>query len=594
MAAPPGFDPSATVLPDPGASTAPMHIMRGGARGGVMFSAEEEEILSQYGLAAGGIIADKIDAPTKAAFLTQIKSGACGKGTGDLVILQKDCWAVVKVIRALIQSSMRGGQRGGKRDGQRGGGFLDTLRGLVGSKKVAPMPMAAATSGANNTTPLWKTQRTLNFKDEVQKLIPKLRAELTSASPKTVLDRYTAQIDTLSNTNLYKAEKDASVFNGATLVLMNEMKKQRKMDVFRLLRDFGLDMVQKRKQYTSRLLGGNAENWSAENAVLADLEAEAHIGELTNSNLIELDPEVVALAEAGEDEEENSDDNSRMNTGARNNSGRGGGAAEGATAGVPAVVPATPPAAPVGAGTGLGIVPPAGRNRANSGASSPEATPTLRSAGASPLGRSAARTPAVTRPAAAVVAGENARITAARTVRNTAQRELTAAGYTPHKIRPVWLRENVSERSLPIHYNVKEGKWRGNAKEGLTFYSVYGENPENVVARYRNIKTKRNNLAAKSKALKNAEETVRQEKLAAAQATLATQKAATVERKAALKEAERIEREARKNVRSTQTLGERVKSFFGRGGSRKSRRTSCRKSCRKSRVNRKTRRAERK
>ena len=138
MAAPPGFDATATVLP-PGPE-ARIEVQRGGARGGVMYSAEDEELLSQYGLAAGGVIADKIDEPTKAAFLTQIKSGACGKGTGDLVILQKDCWAVVKVIRALIQTSMRGGQRGG--------GFLDTIRGWAGSKKTTPTPMAGTPCSA--------------------------------------------------------------------------------------------------------------------------------------------------------------------------------------------------------------------------------------------------------------------------------------------------------------------------------------------------------------------------------------------------------------------------------------------------------------
>ena len=140
-------------------------------------------------------------------------------------------------------------------------------------------------------------------------------------------------------------------------------------------------------------------------------------------------------------------------------------------------------------------------------------------------------------------------------------------------MRPVWFRENVSERSLPIHYNLKKSKWRGNVKEGLSFYSIYGDNPEQVVGKYRSIQTKRATLKSAENTLKRNTEAVRQAELAVAQERLTAQRAATAARKANLREAERIEREARANVRGTQTLGERFRGMFSRGGKRKTRRS---------------------
>ena len=91
-----------------------IHVMRGG--GGTekasssvkpgAYTKEEQLTLRQYGLNPGGIIADAIDEPTKRAFLDQVASGACSADSGDSVILKKNCWAVVAVVRALINYDM--------------------------------------------------------------------------------------------------------------------------------------------------------------------------------------------------------------------------------------------------------------------------------------------------------------------------------------------------------------------------------------------------------------------------------------------------------------------------------------------------------
>lgn len=108
MSAPPGFNPSASVLPDN--PSAQIHVMRGGGgksaqTGG--FNEQDLQKLAEYGLEPGGIIADEIDELTKTAFLAQEKSGTCSKNSGDSIIMKKNCWAVLVVTRALINYHIR-------------------------------------------------------------------------------------------------------------------------------------------------------------------------------------------------------------------------------------------------------------------------------------------------------------------------------------------------------------------------------------------------------------------------------------------------------------------------------------------------------
>jgi len=102
MSAPPGFDAKESLLPDVGGS---IHVMRGGSyshSGG--YDSEDLKTLTEYGLQPGGIIAAKVDEPTKQAFLDQLSS--CGRNSGNSAILKKSCWAVVAVTRALIEYDM--------------------------------------------------------------------------------------------------------------------------------------------------------------------------------------------------------------------------------------------------------------------------------------------------------------------------------------------------------------------------------------------------------------------------------------------------------------------------------------------------------
>jgi hypothetical protein len=43
----------------------------------------------------------------KTEFLIQLKSGKCSVGTGDMVVLKKDCWAVSMVIRELLKAGIQ-------------------------------------------------------------------------------------------------------------------------------------------------------------------------------------------------------------------------------------------------------------------------------------------------------------------------------------------------------------------------------------------------------------------------------------------------------------------------------------------------------
>jgi hypothetical protein len=133
-----------SLLPDPGPSAAPMQVMRGGAAGEELapvlkdveagptaaveesvavvptaptpgdggFSTDEILELQRYQLHPGGVIDKDIDYATKQEFLKQIKNPSrCRRTTGDTVILGKDCWAIVKVIRALLRAKIKSTNR---------------------------------------------------------------------------------------------------------------------------------------------------------------------------------------------------------------------------------------------------------------------------------------------------------------------------------------------------------------------------------------------------------------------------------------------------------------------------------------------------
>jgi hypothetical protein len=103
MSAPPGFNPNDSLLPDPGANSAPIHIMKGGGlvfqNGG--FTPMEEETLEKYQLGTGGLLEAEISADDKTAFLQQLK--AFENGSLNLSTLKKDQWAILKVIQALLE-----------------------------------------------------------------------------------------------------------------------------------------------------------------------------------------------------------------------------------------------------------------------------------------------------------------------------------------------------------------------------------------------------------------------------------------------------------------------------------------------------------
>ena len=106
MSAPPHFDYKSSMLPDVGGT---IHVQGGGGGGagvGGAYSPDDIKILTEYGLQTGGIISDVIDDTTKKAFIEQIKSGECSEDSGDAIILKRKCWAVVAVIRALINRDL--------------------------------------------------------------------------------------------------------------------------------------------------------------------------------------------------------------------------------------------------------------------------------------------------------------------------------------------------------------------------------------------------------------------------------------------------------------------------------------------------------
>lgn len=107
MSAPPGFNPNDSLLPDPGANSAPIHIMKGGGlvfqNGG--FTPMEEATLEKYQLGPGGLLETEISEEDKTAFLQQLK--AFDNGSLNLSTLKKDQWAILKVIQALLEKQRK-------------------------------------------------------------------------------------------------------------------------------------------------------------------------------------------------------------------------------------------------------------------------------------------------------------------------------------------------------------------------------------------------------------------------------------------------------------------------------------------------------
>jgi hypothetical protein len=104
MAAPPGFNATASLLPDPGASSAPIEVMRGGGQVGG-FGAQEIETLKKYGLYETGIIAKDFNDDQKRAFLTELES--CNWGSGNAVITNGRCQTVANVLKKLLSKKIR-------------------------------------------------------------------------------------------------------------------------------------------------------------------------------------------------------------------------------------------------------------------------------------------------------------------------------------------------------------------------------------------------------------------------------------------------------------------------------------------------------
>jgi hypothetical protein len=107
MSVPPSFNPNDSLLPDPGANSAPIHIMKGGGlvfqNGG--FTPMEEATLEKYQLGPGGLLETEISAEDKTAFLQQLK--AFDNGSLNLSTLKKDQWAILKVIQALLEKQRK-------------------------------------------------------------------------------------------------------------------------------------------------------------------------------------------------------------------------------------------------------------------------------------------------------------------------------------------------------------------------------------------------------------------------------------------------------------------------------------------------------
>lgn len=101
-APPPGFDPTASVLPDPGASSAPIHVMRGG---GMKGGATDEELLRAYQLAEGQPLASEFSEEDKQKFLEALKLEGCNWTTKS--VLNAKCAPVVNVLKALLKQQIK-------------------------------------------------------------------------------------------------------------------------------------------------------------------------------------------------------------------------------------------------------------------------------------------------------------------------------------------------------------------------------------------------------------------------------------------------------------------------------------------------------
>jgi hypothetical protein len=101
MAAPPGFDPTASVLPDPGASSAPIHVMRGGG----MKGGDRNSILRAYELGPGQKLDSEFSEQDKEKFVAALNSGGCNWQIGS--ITNAKCAPVVNVLKALLKQKIK-------------------------------------------------------------------------------------------------------------------------------------------------------------------------------------------------------------------------------------------------------------------------------------------------------------------------------------------------------------------------------------------------------------------------------------------------------------------------------------------------------
>jgi len=100
MSVPHGFNPTESVLPQPGGSV-PIHVMQGGNANST-YTRKDLSLLVQYGLV--NVPMSAIDNDAK-EFLKQIKNPKCSSDTGTGIILDADCWAVSKYIRKIANEA---------------------------------------------------------------------------------------------------------------------------------------------------------------------------------------------------------------------------------------------------------------------------------------------------------------------------------------------------------------------------------------------------------------------------------------------------------------------------------------------------------
>jgi hypothetical protein len=101
---PPGFDPNASVLPDPGASSAPIHVMRGGGMKGGNPELYKRW-LSMYQLGDGQALANEFSNEEKQNFLEAMNSGKCDWTVKST--LDAKCAPLVNVLKALLKQNIK-------------------------------------------------------------------------------------------------------------------------------------------------------------------------------------------------------------------------------------------------------------------------------------------------------------------------------------------------------------------------------------------------------------------------------------------------------------------------------------------------------